>query len=331
MEHLSDHGLLALVGRGDREAFARLYDHVRRRGVLARAADRPRPGPRGGRRAECVPGRVDAGDAVRFVARGQPSTWILTMTHHKAVDIVRREERRRAEPLDDVAAAAADPAPPVERAGLAAASPASRSRAALRAASRPTPRGASSWRTSRATPSPSSRSAWPCRIGTVKSRTFAAMDALRDALAAVGMRPGGRVEHVDELIAGHALRALSSEDEERVVVHLAECEQCRRKLRETEAVAASLAYAVPQVAPPPELRERVLAISEPVVAARRGRRIQRPAAARARTLGLVAAVRGGRRPGHGARPRGPAGVERLAPKRRELEPRQPGERGGGAR
>jgi anti-sigma-K factor RskA len=75
------------------------------------------------------------------------------------------------------------------------------------------------------------------------------------------------VEHVDELIAGHALRALSSEDEERVVVHLAECERCRRKLRETEAVAASLAYSVPQVAPPPELRERVLAVAEPVVAA----------------------------------------------------------------
>jgi anti-sigma-K factor RskA len=75
------------------------------------------------------------------------------------------------------------------------------------------------------------------------------------------------VEHVDELIAGHALRALSAEDEERVVVHLAECERCRRKLRETEAVAASLAYSVPQVAPPPELRSRVLAIAEPVVAA----------------------------------------------------------------
>ena len=26
VEHLSDHGLLALIGRGDREAFARLYD-----------------------------------------------------------------------------------------------------------------------------------------------------------------------------------------------------------------------------------------------------------------------------------------------------------------
>jgi len=75
------------------------------------------------------------------------------------------------------------------------------------------------------------------------------------------------VEHVDELIAGHALRALSSEDEERVVVHLAECERCRRRLRETEAVASSLAYGVPQVAPPPELRSRILAIAEPVVAA----------------------------------------------------------------
>jgi anti-sigma-K factor RskA len=75
------------------------------------------------------------------------------------------------------------------------------------------------------------------------------------------------VEHVDELIAGHALHALSSEDEERVVVHLAECERCRRRLRETEAVAASLAYSIPQVAPPPELRSRVLAIAEPVVAA----------------------------------------------------------------
>lgn len=75
------------------------------------------------------------------------------------------------------------------------------------------------------------------------------------------------MEHVDELIAGHALGALSSEDEERVVVHLAECERCRRRLRETEAVAASLAYGVPQVAPPPELRSRILAIAEPVVAA----------------------------------------------------------------
>jgi anti-sigma factor RsiW len=59
------------------------------------------------------------------------------------------------------------------------------------------------------------------------------------------------VEHVDELIAGQALYALSPEDEERVALHVAECDSCRRQLREAEALAASLAYAVPAPAPPP--------------------------------------------------------------------------------
>jgi anti-sigma-K factor RskA len=74
------------------------------------------------------------------------------------------------------------------------------------------------------------------------------------------------VEHVDELIAGQALHALSPADEERVAVHVAECEQCRRRLREAEAVAASLAYAAPAVDPPPQLRDRILASVEPVAA-----------------------------------------------------------------
>ena len=39
-------------------------------------------------------------------SRGQPSSWILTLTHHKAVDIVRREERRRAESMDETRDAA---------------------------------------------------------------------------------------------------------------------------------------------------------------------------------------------------------------------------------
>ena len=34
---------------------------------------------------------------------GKPSTWILTLVHRRAVDLVRREERRRSEPLDEVA------------------------------------------------------------------------------------------------------------------------------------------------------------------------------------------------------------------------------------
>ena len=75
------------------------------------------------------------------------------------------------------------------------------------------------------------------------------------------------MEHVDELIAGQALYALSPQDEERVALHVAECDSCRRQLREAEALAASLAYAVPAAAPPPELRDRVLASVEPVVEA----------------------------------------------------------------
>jgi len=85
------------------------------------------------------------------------------------------------------------------------------------------------------------------------------------------------VEHVDELIAGQALYALSPEDEERVALHVAECDSCRRQLREAEALAASLAYAVPAAAPPPDLRERVLAAVEPVVEAAPAAPIPAPA------------------------------------------------------
>jgi anti-sigma-K factor RskA len=73
------------------------------------------------------------------------------------------------------------------------------------------------------------------------------------------------VEHVDELIYGQALYALSTDEEEQVALHVAECERCRRRLREAEALAASLAYAVPSTDPPPDLRDRVLASVEPVV------------------------------------------------------------------
>ena len=40
--------------------------------------------------------------ASRFIPeRGKASTWILTLVHRRAVDLVRREDRRRAEPLDE--------------------------------------------------------------------------------------------------------------------------------------------------------------------------------------------------------------------------------------
>src|ERR671936_2597555 len=92
-EHLPAHAPRALGGRGAREAFARLYDMYG--GAAYSLALR------------IVRDRELAADVVQnaFLAvwtqartfdssRGQPSTWIFTMTHHKAVDIVRREERR---------------------------------------------------------------------------------------------------------------------------------------------------------------------------------------------------------------------------------------------
>ena len=41
-------------------------------------------------------------------ARGKASTWLLTIVHRRAVDLVRREDRRRGEPLDDAPVASGD-------------------------------------------------------------------------------------------------------------------------------------------------------------------------------------------------------------------------------
>jgi RNA polymerase sigma factor (sigma-70 family) len=185
VEHLSDHGLLALIGRGDREAFARLYDLY---GPAAYSLA-----------VRIVRDRELAADVVQNVflavwtgatqfdpGRGQPSTWIMTMTHHKSVDMVRREQRRRTEQLD---AAGEEPA-----AG------ASVEERAWRGVARDNVRAALS-----RLPDPhrevielayfagysqselADRLAVP--LGTVKSRTFAAMRALREELAAFGMHP----------------------------------------------------------------------------------------------------------------------------------------------
>jgi len=86
------------------------------------------------------------------------------------------------------------------------------------------------------------------------------------------------VEHVDELIAAHALHALDADDERLVVEHLAECERCRAQLRELESVASTLAYAAPPAAPPPELRERLMeAIGPTVVTTAPAEPVEQPA------------------------------------------------------
>ena len=100
LAHLSDEAVLALIARGDDQALAELY---RRFGRLAY-----------GLALRILRDDALAQDAVqeaflgvwraadRFVAeRAKPSTWLLTLVHRRAVDLVRREERRRAEPLPD--------------------------------------------------------------------------------------------------------------------------------------------------------------------------------------------------------------------------------------
>ena len=57
---------------------------------------RRRSSPPGARRSRSTP------------ARGKASTWLLTLVHRRAVDLVRREERRRADPLDPLPVAAVE-------------------------------------------------------------------------------------------------------------------------------------------------------------------------------------------------------------------------------
>src|SRR5207247_662032 len=98
--HLSDEALLSLVAGSDEDALAELYDRFG--GVAYGLALRVL-------RDEAL-----AQDAVqeaflsvwrtadRFLAeRARASTWILTLVHRRAVDLVRREDRRRGEPLED--------------------------------------------------------------------------------------------------------------------------------------------------------------------------------------------------------------------------------------
>lgn len=58
--------------------------------------------------------------------------------------------------------------------------------------------------------------------------------------------------------------------------HLASCAECQQMLREYTQVARVLPYAVPEIVPPPELRERILAIATIVPAGRATPNAERP-------------------------------------------------------
>jgi RNA polymerase sigma factor (sigma-70 family) len=99
LAHLSDEALVALAARSEQTALAELYDRYGR--------------PAYGLALRILRDQALAEDAVqeaflsvwrtaaRFVPeRGSAGTWILTLVHRRAVDIVRREERRRADSLE---------------------------------------------------------------------------------------------------------------------------------------------------------------------------------------------------------------------------------------
>jgi anti-sigma-K factor RskA len=55
------------------------------------------------------------------------------------------------------------------------------------------------------------------------------------------------------------LGALPEDERERFAAHLGGCAECRREVAELQTVADTLPLAAPQVAPPPELKERLMA------------------------------------------------------------------------
>src|SRR5437870_10168469 len=102
LAHLSDEALVLLAARSQQGALAELYDRYGR--------------PAYGLALRILRDEALAEDAVqeaflsvwrtasRFVPeRGKASTWILTLVHRRAVDTVRREQRRRADSLDRAA------------------------------------------------------------------------------------------------------------------------------------------------------------------------------------------------------------------------------------
>jgi RNA polymerase sigma factor (sigma-70 family) len=104
--HLSDEAVVALVARSDQEALAELYDRFGRvaYGLALRVL----------RDEKLAEDAVQEGflaawrNADRFMPeRAKASTWVLTLVHRRAVDLVRREDRRRAEPLPETV----EPAP----------------------------------------------------------------------------------------------------------------------------------------------------------------------------------------------------------------------------
>jgi RNA polymerase sigma factor (sigma-70 family) len=103
--HLSDEALVALLARSDELALGELYDRFGRvaYGLALRILRDQSLAEDAVQEAFLTAWRT----ADTFMPeRAKASTWLLTLVHRRAVDLVRREERRRSEPIET----AGDPA-----------------------------------------------------------------------------------------------------------------------------------------------------------------------------------------------------------------------------
>jgi RNA polymerase sigma factor (sigma-70 family) len=99
LAHLSDEALVLLAARSEESALAELYDRYGRAayGLALRVLRDPELAEDAVQEAFLTLWRT----AARFVPeRSKASTWILTLVHRRAVDAVRREQRRRTDSLD---------------------------------------------------------------------------------------------------------------------------------------------------------------------------------------------------------------------------------------
>jgi RNA polymerase sigma factor (sigma-70 family) len=99
LAHLSDEALVALIARSDDSALEELYARFGRiaYGLALRVVRDPALAEDAVQDAFLTVWRT----ASRFLPeRAKASTWLLTLVHRRAVDVVRREEPRRAEPME---------------------------------------------------------------------------------------------------------------------------------------------------------------------------------------------------------------------------------------
>ena len=99
LAHLSDEAVLALVARSEEPALAEIYDRF---GAVAYGLALRLLRDEGLAQDAVQDAFLTVWRTARSFApeRGAARTWILTLVHRRAVDVVRREERRRGDPLE---------------------------------------------------------------------------------------------------------------------------------------------------------------------------------------------------------------------------------------